>query len=277
MRRSCRLRVSAGNVASTLGQEVALPRCSFPGCRAFPASHAAVITSIEQRRRLLPLGLLLILAVVALPALFSASGHAAPTASPSSTVPTIVCFGDSITSGYGVNPGESYPDDLRTKLHARGYRYHVLNMGVGGNTTKDAVGRLPQVLRVHPAVVVVEFGGNDGLRGLPLTDTQRNLDTITGTLLRAGSKVLLVGITLPPNYGPSYIHQFDSIYVDVARKYKVPLMPMIYANIYNVPGAVQADGIHPTAKGAGLIAENIMKKLLPMLERPGSIAKRHKR
>lgn len=214
---------------------------------------------------MLPFGLLLILIAAAWAS--AVPPACAAGARSGQAEPAIVCFGDSITSGYGVNPGESYPDDLRAKLHARGYRYRVLNMGVGGNTTKDAVGRLPEVLRAHPAVVIVEFGGNDGLRGLPLTDTRKNLDTITGTLLHAGSMVLLVGITLPPNYGAAYIHQFDSIYRDVARKYKVPLLPMIYANVYNVPGAVQADGIHPTAKGAALIAGNIMEKLLPMLSK----------
>lgn len=225
-------------------------------------------TSIGQRPPSLLLFLQFLLAVIVSAGLaVSAANPAWAMDRSSSPEPVIVCFGDSITSGYGVNPGQSYPADLSAKLHARGYHYRVLNMGVGGNTTKDAVGRLPEVLRAHPAVVIVEFGGNDGLRGLPLSVTRANLGTITSTLLHSGSKVLLVGITLPPNYGAAYVHQFDAIYRDVARKYKVPLLPMLYANVYKVPGAVQPDGIHPTAKGANLIAGNILTKLLPMLKK----------
>lgn len=236
--------------------------CLLPVFRNKRTPAAAVYTSIEQRWLRLPLFALLLLA-----AAFCSSNICRAQTAKAAPTPVIVCFGDSITSGYGVDPGEAYPDDLRAELQAHGYHYRVLNMGVGGNTTKDAVDRLPEVLRVHPAVVIVEFGGNDGLRGLPLARTQTNLDTITSTLLRSGIKVLLVGITLPPNYGAAYVHQFDAIYREVAKKYKVPLLPMLYANVYQVPGAVQADGIHPTAKGARLIAGNIMTKLLPMLKK----------
>lgn len=190
-------------------------------------------------------------------------------AAPHSRVPekTIVCFGDSITAGYGVGPGEAYPADLERDLNARGYHYRVVNSGISGNTTKDGVARLQDVLRLHPAAVIVEFGGNDGLRGIPITDTHRNLDAIVSTLTRAGSKVLLAGITLPPNYGPDYIHQFDAMYRSVASKYHVPLLPMLYANVYTVPGAIQPDGIHPTAKGARLVADNFLPLLLPLLHK----------
>lgn len=181
--------------------------------------------------------------------------------------PVIVCFGDSITAGYGVAPGQAYPDDLQSELDKRGYHYRVANSGISGNTSKDGVDRLKDVLRLHPAVVIVEFGGNDGLRGLPIADTRRNLDTILSALIHARSKVILAGITLPPNYGADYIHQFDETYRLAASKYRIPFVPELYANIYTVPGAVQEDGIHPTAKGAQLLAEKFLPLLLPLLHK----------
>jgi acyl-CoA thioesterase I len=184
-----------------------------------------------------------------------------------SRVPTIVCFGNSITAGYGVAPGHTYPDYLQADLNARGYHYRVVNQGISGDTTKDAVERLSSVLELHPEVVIVELGGNDGLRGLPLATTRANLDTIVGTLRQAGSKVLLAGITLPPNYGPDYIRQFNAIFPEVAAKYHVTLLPMLYAHVYYVPDAIQQDGVHPTAKGAQLIAGNLRPLLLPLLHK----------
>jgi acyl-CoA thioesterase I len=184
-----------------------------------------------------------------------------------SRVPTIVCFGNSITAGYGVAPGHTYPDYLQADLNARGYHYRVVNQGISGDTTKDAVERLNSVLELHPEVVIVELGGNDGLRGLPPATTRANLDTIVGTLRQAGSKVLLAGITLPPNYGPDYIRQFNAIFPEVAAKYHVTLLPMLYAHVYYVPDAIQQDGVHPTAKGAQLIAGNLRPLLLPLLHK----------
>lgn len=188
-------------------------------------------------------------------------------AAPSRTAPVIACFGDSITAGYGVAPGLTYPDDLQHDLDARGYRYRVVNAGISGNTSKDGVDRLRDILALHPAVVIVEFGGNDGLRGIPIADTRRNLDLIVATLVHAGSRVLLAGITLPPNYGPDYIRQFDAMYREIAARYRVPLLPMLYANVYTVPGAIQEDGIHPTAKGDQLLAGNFLPLLLPLLRK----------
>ncbi|MGB9030506.1 MAG: arylesterase [Acidobacteriaceae bacterium] len=182
-------------------------------------------------------------------------------------VPVIVCFGDSITAGLGVAPGQAYPDDLQTDLDRRGYHYKIVNAGISGNTTKDGVDRLNEVLRLHPAIVIVEFGGNDGLRGIPIADTRRNLATIVSTLLQSGSKVILAGITLPPNYGADYIEQFDETYRLVASKFHAPLLPELYAHVYTVPGAIQNDGIHPTAKGAQLVADNLLPLLLPLLRK----------
>ena len=181
--------------------------------------------------------------------------------------PVIVCFGDSITAGYGVDPGHSWPDDLQRRLDAHGYKYRVLNFGVSGATTKDGVTRLPQVLAAHPQIVVVEFGGNDGLRGLPITLTRANLDQIIQTLQRAGIQVALVGIVMPPDYGPDYANAFKETFTLAAKRFNVPLFPFVLLHVYNVPGAMQADGIHPTAKGADIIAGDMYDFLKPMLKK----------
>ena len=183
------------------------------------------------------------------------------------TRPVLVCFGDSITAGYGVQPGKAYPDALQRKLDAAGYDYKVVNEGTSGATTKDAVADLGSVLRLHPEVVIVEFGGNDGLRGLPPDQTKRNLDTVLTALEGAHVKVLLAGITLPPNYGPDYIHAFEANFRELATKHHAAFVPMIYKDLVRVPETIQPDGIHPTAKGAEIIAGTLMPQLKPLLRK----------
>lgn len=180
---------------------------------------------------------------------------------------TIVCYGDSITAGYGLQPGQSFPDALNKLLANQGYSYKVENMGTSGATTKDAVAGLQSILRLHPDVVIVEFGGNDGLRGLPLEQTRRNLDQVITGLQSAHIKVLLAGITLPPNYGPDYIQQFNQVYQTLAAEHHAAFVPMIYKDLVNVPGTIQRDGIHPTAKGSVLIANTLMPALKPLLHK----------
>lgn len=179
----------------------------------------------------------------------------------------LVCFGDSITAGYGLDRGQAYPDALQHDLSQLGYHYTVQNQGTSGATTKDAVASLPAILRLHPAVVIVEFGGNDGLRGLPLDQTRRNLDTVLTALESAHIKVLLAGITLPPNYGPDYIHQFAQLYADLAKKHQTAFVPMIYKDLVTVPGTIQQDGIHPTAKGSEILAHTLLPALRPLLRK----------
>jgi acyl-CoA thioesterase-1 len=181
--------------------------------------------------------------------------------------PVLVCFGDSITAGYGLNAGESYPDALQRDLDRLGYPYKVMNEGTSGATTKDAVAKMHMIVTLHPAIVVVEFGGNDGLRGLPLDQTRRNLDSVITTIESAHIHVLLAGITLPPNYGPDYVHQFDEIFVDLAAKHRTALVPMIYKDLVHVPGTIQPDGIHPTAKGSEIVAKTLLAALKPMLRK----------
>lgn len=166
-----------------------------------------------------------------------------------------------------MTPGKSYPDALQARLDRNGYNYKVVNEGTSGATTKDAVESLPEVLRLHPEVVIVEFGGNDGLRGLPLDQSRRNLDTVITTLQNAHIKVLLAGITLPPNYGPDYIAAFAAMYRELAKKHHTAFVPMLYKDIVHVPGTIQDDGIHPTAKGAAIIAETLFPVLKPLLQK----------
>ena len=179
----------------------------------------------------------------------------------------LVCFGDSITAGLGLPEGKSFPDALQRQLDAQGYHYKVINQGTSGATTKDAVSSLPSILRLHPEVVIVEFGGNDGLRGLPLDQTRHNLDQILTTLEAAHIRILLAGITLPPNYGPDYITSFDQVFRTLAVKHNVAFVPMIYKNLVHVPGSIQQDGIHPTAKGCEIIARTLLPALKPLLHK----------
>jgi acyl-CoA thioesterase-1 len=181
--------------------------------------------------------------------------------------PVLVCFGDSITAGYGLQAGQSYPDFLQQELNKRGYLYQVINQGTSGATTKDAVASLPSILLLHPEIAIVEFGGNDGLRGLPLEQTRRNLDQVLTTLEGAHVKILLAGITLPPNYGPDYIHTFEQVFRDLAARHHTAFVPMIYKDLIHVPGAIQPDGIHPTANGSNILAETMLAALKPLLHK----------
>jgi acyl-CoA thioesterase-1 len=181
--------------------------------------------------------------------------------------PVVACYGDSITAGYGLQTGQSFPDALQRDLDARGYHYKVSNQGTSGATTKDAVAGLRSILLLHPDVVIVEFGGNDGLRGQPLSQTRHNLDAVLTALENAHIKILLAGITLPPNYGHDYIQQFELVFRDLAQKHHIALVPMIYKNLVSVPGTIQPDGVHPTAKGSEIIARTLMPVLVPLLRK----------
>jgi acyl-CoA thioesterase-1 len=181
--------------------------------------------------------------------------------------PVIVCFGDSLTAGYGAAPGHSYPDYLQQLLDSRDYDYRVLNQGISGNTTKDGLARLKDLLAVHPEIVVVEFGGNDRPRGLPITATRANLDEIISTLQSAGVKVALAGSTPSPDYGPDYIRDFSETYTIAATRFNVPLLPSLLAHVYNVPDAMQDDRTHATAKGNEMVADNVFRLLKPLLKK----------
>ena len=191
---------------------------------------------------------------------------AKPLAGPD-TRPLVVCFGDSLTAGYGADDGQSYPDFLQRDLDHDGYRYRVVNSGISGNTTKDGVDRLAAVIALKPEVVVLEFGGNDGLRGLKVPTTRSNLSAMIAALKKAGIKVLIVGITLPPSYGADYVDAFTASFGVLGRKFDEPVLPFIYKDIYGVDGMIQADGIHATDKGNEAVAKNVLAMLEPMLRR----------
>ena len=156
---------------------------------------------------------------------------------------------------------------MQKKLDARGYRYKVVNQGTSGATTKDALAGLPFLLRLHPEIVIVEFGGNDGLRGLPVEQTRSNLDQLLTALENAHVKVVLAGITLPPDYGPDYIQSFDRIFRDLEAKHHVAFVPMLYKNLIRVPGTIQDDGIHPTARGSAIVADTLFPAIEPLLRK----------
>lgn len=182
-----------------------------------------------------------------------------------STRPTIVAFGDSLTAGFGADPGASYPDFLQRDLLQAGIGWRVVNAGVSGNTTSDGLDRVSEVLANKPRIVIVEFGGNDGLRGLPLATTRSNLERIVVELRKTGATVVLAGMTLPPNYGPEYIHSFEQIYVGLAAKYKLTWIPFLLDGVATHPDLMQRDGIHPTGAGNALVAKTVMRYLKPLL------------
>jgi len=181
------------------------------------------------------------------------------------TRPVIAAFGDSLSAGFGVEPGKSFPDDLQRLIDAAGYRYRVVNLGVSGDTTTDGVERLPAVLAIHPAIVILEFGGNDGLRGLPVVSAQKNLAAMVEALRKAGAQIVLAGMTLPRNYGPEYIQSFEQMYIDLSKMYKLVRIPFLLEGVGGHLELIQPDGIHPTAEGAEIVAHNVMKYLQPLL------------
>src|SRR5450759_3594344 len=193
---------------------------------------------------------------------------AAPAPSPAAadTRRAIVCFGDSITAGFGLDAGQSFPDLLQQDLDRRGLRYRVVNLGVSGDTTQDGLARVFMALAEKPAVVVLELGGNDGLRGIPLAITQANLGQMIEQFQSAGARVVLAGMSLPPNYGPAYIQKFEALYKTVAAKYKVTLIPFLLEGVGAHDEFMQRDGIHPNAAGARKVEALVMRTLAPLLK-----------
>jgi acyl-CoA thioesterase-1 len=197
----------------------------------------------------------------------------APKPAPNSAAPAaadprraIVCFGDSITAGFGLDAGQSFPDLLQQDLDRRGLAYRVVNLGVSGDTTQDGLARVFMALDEKPAVVLLELGGNDGLRGLPLSITQANLAHMIEQFQGARSRVVLAGMTLPPNYGPAYIPKFEALYKNLAAKYKLALIPSLLEGVGGHDELMQRDGIHPNAAGARHVEALVMKALGPLLK-----------
>lgn len=172
-----------------------------------------------------------------------------------------------MTAGFGVEPGLSYPDYLQKLIDAKGYKYRVVNLGVSGDTTSGGVSRISSAVNLKPAITILELGGNDGLRGVPLKATRANLESMTKSLLAAGSKVVIAGMTLPPNYGPDYIHEFEQIFVQLAAKYKLPRVKFLLEGVALDRTLMQRDGIHANAKGNEKVAATVMTTLEPLLKK----------
>ncbi len=179
----------------------------------------------------------------------------------------VVFFGDSLTAGYGAAQGQSFPDYLKADLASMGLHPQIVNAGVSGATTKDGLEQLPSVLAMHPSIVVLELGANDGLRGAPPQTITANLSSIIEGLLQAHARVVLVGIEMPPNYGPDYLKQFDGIYPALAHKYKLPLVPFILKDVYDKPALMSPDNIHPNGAGYRVVARTVLATLLPLLKK----------
>ena len=183
-----------------------------------------------------------------------------------SSKPKIVALGDSITAGYGLSRDLAYPNLLQKRLEAEGYDFEVANAGVPGDTTAGGVRRLDWVLDGEVRVLIVALGGNDGLRGLPVTEMKRNLSTIVERALEQGTRVVVAGMEAPPNQGEEYTSQFRETYREIAREYDVALMPFLLEGVGGMAEYNQRDGIHPNEKGQALIAKQIWDYLRPMIE-----------
>jgi acyl-CoA thioesterase I len=194
----------------------------------------------------------------------------APVAAPEEKAdgrPVIVAFGDSLSAGYGADAGQSYPDYLQKEIDAAGYKYRVVNQGISGDTTSGGLARVGQAIELKPYLVILELGGNDGLRGLPLTVTRDNLDQMITAFKGAGAKVMLAGMTLPRNYGPDYIKGFEQIYPALEKKHKIKRMRFLLDGVAMQKGLMQQDEIHPTAEGNKIVAKNVFRVIQPLLDR----------
>ena len=191
-----------------------------------------------------------------------------PAATPApDTRKVLAVFGDSLAAGYGLDPGQSFPDDLQRKLDSQGYSWHVVNLGISGDTTEGGVSRMDSATSLNPSIVILELGGNDGLRGLPLEVTRKNLETMIQTFQGAGARVVLAGMTLPPNYGQAYIKGFERIYKELAQQYHLTLIPFLLSDIVTSDlRYLQRDGIHPTADGAEIVSGTVLRAIKPLID-----------
>ena len=180
---------------------------------------------------------------------------------------TVVFFGDSITAGYGVDPDEAYPAVIQRKLKEAGRPWRVVNAGLSGETTAGGLRRLDWIMRQRVDLLVIELGGNDGLRGIPPATTRSNLEQMIGRIHQQhpGVTVVLTGMQISTNMGPDFARDFAAIYPEVARSTGVVLVPFLLDRVGGVPTLNQADGIHPTAEGHQIVADTVWRTLLPLL------------
>jgi len=187
-------------------------------------------------------------------------------AGPLRAAPSILILGDSLSAGYGIDDTHGWAALLQQRLREQGYRHSVINASISGDTTLSGRERLAAAIARHrPAVVIVELGGNDGLRALPLTEIRANLDALIVTAQRAQAKVLLVGVQLPPNYGKRYTQGFRDLFAELAQQHDTALVPFLLEGVATKPGMMQPDGIHPTTMAQPRLLENVWTHLQPLL------------
>lgn len=203
------------------------------------------------------------------PAATTSTVSSAPAATydtqPAGSRPRIVFLGDSLTAGLGLDRDQSVPALIQKQLDAQGYAYEVVNAGVSGDTSAGGLSRLDWSLQGDVRILVIELGANDGLRGLPVEATKRNLDELIRRAEMRGIKVLLTGMEALPQYGPAYTGPFRSMYGELAREHHVTFMPFFLAGVAGNPDLNQADGIHPNPEGARIVEANVWRTLQPML------------
>lgn len=178
----------------------------------------------------------------------------------------ILVFGDSLSAAYGIPPERGWVALLDRRLQDRHPGYRVVNASISGETTSGGRNRIePALAEFEPAIVILELGANDGLRGQSLDIMRANLDAIIAASKRQKARVLLIGMRLPPNYGTPYATKFQNLYVQAARRHKIPLLPFLFEGFASRPGLFLADGVHPTAEAQPLIMEMVWERLQPML------------
>ena len=180
---------------------------------------------------------------------------------------TILVFGDSLSAAHGIRPEEGWVALLTQRLHSQGYGYQIVNASVSGETTSGGLQRLPRALELHrPELVILELGANDGLRGLPANATRDNLAQMVRLAQAAGSRVLLVGMRIPPNLGPRYTAEFARMFPELANQYHLPLVPFLLEKVALNPTLMQEDGMHPNARGEPPILDTVWPYLKPLLK-----------
>lgn len=194
---------------------------------------------------------------------------AIPASAFAAAAPMVLVLGDSISAGYGLPAETGWTTLLQQRLVAEHYPHRVVNASISGDTTAGGRARLDALLTKHrPAVTVIELGGNDGLRGGSLDALQANLAAMTAAAQKSGSRVLIVGLRLPPNYGPSYVRRFETIYADVARERKAALVPFLFEGFAEDNAMFQPDRIHPVSAAQARLLDNVWRGLKPLLGEP---------
>lgn len=179
---------------------------------------------------------------------------------------SILVVGDSIGAGFGMNPKDGWVNLLNEKLKAEGYQYEMVNRSISGDTTTNGLNRLPKALeQVKPEITIIELGGNDGLRATPPTKIAENLSTMIQLAQEANSKVLLIGIQLPPNYGDAYLERFLAIYPELGEKHQIAVLPSIVEKVGGNNDLMQNDGIHPNKEAQPIIVESVWETIKPLL------------